>query len=165
MDELSMRFNKMMMQEMGIEEGAHHRLYDQDTGDLLKFEGKDLFAPGSVQVRDGCELDLFNNNRMMSQMFTYFTDKLASSGEIPEFDVIYAVGDNKIEMKNDSETLTSAGYKRDQVKYADLVLQINGEENPSDKLKEYNIPKVAPEVKKKKPVKASTKSTTIKKKG
>ncbi len=163
MDELSMKFNKMMMQEMGIEEGAHHRLYDQDTGDLLKFEGKDLFAPGSVQVRDGCELDLFNNNRMMSQMFTYFTDKLATAGEIPEYDVIYAVGDDKIEMKNDSETLTSAGYKRDQVKYADLVLQINGEDQPSELLKEYNIPKVAPEVKKKKVTKPANKPVTKKK--
>ena len=47
MDELSMRFNTMIMNEIGLEIGARQRLYDQDTGD------------------SSCELDLFGKDSGM----------------------------------------------------------------------------------------------------
>ena len=51
-------------------------------------------------------------------------------------------------MKNDEEVMISKDYKREQCKYADLILQINGDEDPN--LSEFDIPKVKESVKKKK---------------
>ena len=75
MDDLSIKFNRMIMEEIGIEVGARQRLYDQDTGALLQFEGKDLVAPGAVSGKEAQEFDPYNSNKLMNQMFTYFTGK------------------------------------------------------------------------------------------
>ena len=151
MDDLSYRFNRLMMQEMGIEIGARQRLYDQDTGLPLQFEGKDLVAPGASSGKGAQEFDPYNSTRMMAQMFTYYTDKLAQNGEAPEFNVIYNVdlgkGQGRVEMKNDEEQISSAVYQRDQCKYADLILRLNGDENPN--LTEFDVPKVKETIKKK----------------
>ena len=61
MDELSMKFNRMIMEEMGFEVGARQRLYDQDNGQLLQFEGKDLVAPGASPGREAVEFDPYNS--------------------------------------------------------------------------------------------------------
>lgn len=143
MDELSMKFNKLMMEEMGLEVGPRQRLYDQDTGMLVQFDGKDLVAPGSASGREAQEFDPYNSTRMMAQMFSYFTDKLVESGEADEYDVIYNVdngnGKGHIEMKNDNNILISKDYQRDQCKYADLVLRLNGDDDPD--LAEFDISK------------------------
>ena len=152
MDELSMKFNTMIMNEIGLEVGARQRLYDQDTGTLVQFEGKDLVAPGAASGREAQEFDPYNSAKMMSQMFSYYTDKLADAGEINPFDIIYSVdgqnGRGRVEMKNDEEFMKSKEYVRDQCKYADLILQINGDENPD--LKEFDIPKTKETIKRKK---------------
>lgn len=151
MDELSMKFNTMIMNEIGLEIGSRQRLYDQDTGVLVQFEGKDLVAPGAASGREAQEFDPYNSTKMMSQMFSYYTDKLAESGEINPFNIIYSVdgqnGRGRVEMKNDEEFMKSKEYVRDQCKYADLILQINGDENPD--LKEFDIPKVKETIKRK----------------
>ena len=148
MDELSMKFNKMIMEEIGLE-SRDGRLYDQDSGTLMQFEGKDLIAPGSNPIKGTQEFDPYNNTRMMAQIFTWFTDALAQSGEADEYDVIYNVdtgkGQGHIEMKNDTDKIVSGTYLRDQCKYADLILQLNGDDNPD--LKEFDIPKERPGVK------------------
>lgn len=162
MDELSMRFNQMLMQEMGIDVGAGNRLYDQDTGAKLQYEGKDLVAPGSEFTRNAQEFDPYNSTRMMAQMFTFFTDKLASIGEDTDFDVVYMVEDGDpgiahIEAKNDKTLIKSGSYLRDQCRYADLIMRINGDEDPN--LKDFDIPKAVQygNVKAKKGKKASKK--------
>lgn len=159
MDELSLKFNKMIMEEMGIEIGDGRRLYDQDTGIKLQFDGKDLVAPGSFIGRDVQEFDPYNSTRMMAQMFSYYTEKLVENGEADEYNVIYSVdtgnGKGHVEMKNDDDKLISKDYCRDQCKYADLILQLNGDTDPN--LKEFDIPKTKKTVKKKTTKKGGTK--------
>lgn len=143
MDPLSLKFNKMIMEEIGLEVGARQCLYDQDTGCLVQLEGKDLVAPGASSGKEAQEFDPYNSTRMMSQIFGYYTRKLAESGEAPEYGVVYNVdcgkGLSRVEIKNDEEKLSSKPYMRDQCKYADLILQINGDENPD--LKEFDVRK------------------------
>ena len=150
MDDLSMKFNRMIMEEMGLEVGDRQRIYDQDTGCKLQFDGKDLVAPGAASGREAFEFDPYNSNKLMAHMFGYYTEKLSETGEIDPFNVIYNVDTGKgighVEMKNDDEIMRSKDYKREQCKYADLILQINGDEDPD--LKEFDIPKVKETVKK-----------------
>ena len=159
MDELSMKFNRMIMEEMGFEVGARQRLYDQDNGQLLQFEGKDLVAPGASSGREAVEFDPYNSTKQMAQMFTYYTNKLVENGETDEYNVIYNVdlgkGKGRVEMKNDTDKLVSGVYQRDQCKYADLMLQLNGDDNPN--LKEFDIPKTKDTIKRKSPVKKKKK--------
>ena len=154
MDQLSLKFNKMIMEEVGLEIGERQRLYDQDTGCLVQLEGKDLVAPGAASGKEAQEFDPYNSTRMMSQIFGYYAKKLADSGEAPEYGVVYNVdcgkGMSRVEIKNDEEKLSSKAYQRDQCKYADLILQINGDENPD--LKEFDVRKELP----KKSVKGSS---------
>lgn len=149
MDELSMKFNRMIMSEMGFEVRDRQRLYDQDNGTLLQFDGKDIVAPGAASGREAIEFDPYNSTKMMAQLFSYYTDKLVENGEIDEYDVIYNVdlgnGKGKVTMKNDTDSFTSGVYQRDQCKYADLMLQLNGDDKPD--LKEFDIPKTKKEVK------------------
>lgn len=155
MDELSMKFNKMIMQEVGLEVGPRQRLYDQDTGCLVQIEGKDLVAPGAASGKEAQEFDPYNSTRMMSQIFGYFTSKLSENGEIPDYGVVYNVdcgkGSGRVEIKNDEEKLVSKAYVRDQCKYADLILQINGDEDPD--LKEFDV--------KKEPLNRAKKTTAV----
>lgn len=158
MDELSTKFNNLMLSEMGLEVGAQRRLYDQDTGDALQFEGKNLYAPGHTPPFPDCqEFDPYNSHKMMYQMFSYYTAKLAEAGEIPEFSVIYNTdapnGRGRVEIKNNSDKITSDAYQRDQCRYADLILRINGEEDPMSILKEFDIPKTKEPIKKAAPKK------------
>lgn len=153
MDELSTKFNNLMLSEMGLEVGAQRRLYDQDTGDALQFEGKNLYAPGHTPPHPDCqEFDPYNSYKMMYQMFSYYTAKLADAGEIPEYSVIYNTdasnGKGRVEIKNNTDKITSDAYQRDQCRYADLILRINGEEDPMSILKEFDIPKAKDSVKK-----------------
>lgn len=150
MDELSYRFNQMIMQEVGLEMGPKNRLYDQDTGDLVKIEGKDLLPPGVQPTKDAQEFDPYNSYRMMTQIFSYYTDKLASTGEAPDFSVFYTIdagkGKKKLEVRNDDEVITSTAYVRDTCAYADIIMRLNGDDNPD--LKEFDIPKAKPSVRK-----------------
>lgn len=143
MDHLSMKFNKMIMEEVGLEVGEGSRIYDQDTGDLVQIEGKDLVAPGAPSNRETQEFDPYNSTRMMSQIFGYYAKKVADSGEAPEYGVMYNVdcgnGKGYVTMMNDDEKLVSKPYSREQCKYADLILQINGDEDPD--LKEFDVKK------------------------
>ena len=151
MDDLSLKFNNLMIQEMGFEIGPNKRLYDQDTGMMLHLDGKQLVAPGCVSGKEVQEFDPYNSTKMMSQLFSYYTDKLVQNGESTEYNVIYNVdignGRGRIEMRNDEDIIKSALYTRDQCKYADLILRLNGDENPN--LKEFDIPKSKKTIKKK----------------
>ena len=161
MDELSLKFNKMIMSEIGLECRDDKILYDQDNGNYVTFGGKNLSMPGTGSTRQAQEFDPYNNIKMMDQMFSYFLDKAAECGEADEYDVFYNVdtgnGKGRIELKNDSDKLSSGEYQRDQCKYADLILQLNGDDAPD--LKEFDIPKEVKTVKKK----VSTKKTKKKK--
>ena len=74
MEQDSMEFNFLMMEEMGLEEGERRRVVDQDTGQQYAMRGKDIVCPGNQGGKSAIELDL-TNNRMMGYMFGRFIDK------------------------------------------------------------------------------------------
>ena len=141
---LSIDFNEMMMREIGLETN-NFNIVDQDTGCNINYEGKQLIAPKCTYSKNQQILDLYNDSKMMHQMFTYFTDKLYNQGEIPDYNSIYNIdnknGKGKIELKSDTEKIVSGEYLREECKYADLILRINGETNPENILKPFDIPK------------------------
>lgn len=164
MTDLDKAINLRLMEEMGLEEGDRRRIIDQDTGVLYQMKGKDIVSPGSQGGKMAIEFDPINNTRMMSFMFGNFIDKLVEDDTIPPVTGYYISNHDK-EKKvrasvtfEDNTSLSSNYYINETSAYADLVLRLNGEENPD--MSEYDIDRRKIPVS----VKAPTKKTSTKKK-
>ena len=145
MEQDSMEFNFLMMEEMGLEEGERRRVVDQDTGQQYAMRGKDIVCPGNQGGKSAIELDL-TNNRMMGYMFGRFIDKAVIEESIEPV-TGYAIktdpmsGLVKAELTFDNNSrMVSKEYIRESMAYAELVLRLNGEDNPD--LHKYDKPYV-----------------------
>ena len=153
MNELDKEVNTIIMQEIGLDIGNGGKLYDQDTSMEIKINGMNVMAPGLYGGRQSIEFDPHNNRKMMSQLFGYFVNKYSEETDI---DVLtYYNVDNrdklntgKVECKmSNDQTITSDSYQRDSLKYADIIIQLNGGD-PSC-LKKYDTPQEIKTIKKK----------------
>ena len=133
MNELDREINTLIMQEIGLEVGENQRIYDQDSGIAIRVNGMDVVAPGSFRGRQTIEFDPHNNRKLMGCLFDYFLEKRAE-----ETDVDVLTYYNKDQSNNagqiecrmsDNQTVTSKSYKRDSLKYTDIIMQLNGEES------------------------------------
>ena len=145
MTELDREINTIIMQEIGLEIGRNNKIYDQDTG----------VAPGFYGGRHAIEFDPHNNKKMRGQLFGYFLNKYAdeSGVEIPSYHNIDDKSKDSgfIECLIDEDgtlnPIRSKAYKRDSLKYTDIIMQLNGD-NSVD-LSKYDQDVVKPTVKKK----------------
>lgn len=122
--------NTLIMQEIGLEVGSRQRIYDQDTGAVIKINGMDVVAPGSYCGNKAMEFDPHNNRKMMSQLFGLFLEKYSEETDIDVL-IYYNVDDvdskSKIEcVLSNNEVITSKPYTRDSLKYTDIIMQLNG---------------------------------------
>lgn len=128
-----LEINNLIMQEMGLEIGPRQRIFDQDTGVEIRINGMDVVAPGYCGGRQSIEFDPHNNKKMMNQLFTYFLGKHADETDVDVM-TYYNIGDGangRIECKlSNNETITSAQYTRDSLKYTDIIIQLNGDTPP-----------------------------------
>lgn len=135
MNEKDLEINSLIMREMGLEIGPGNRIVDQDTQLALTLGAQGIVAPGAYCGRQNVEFDPYNNRKMMGNLFGMFLEKYSDESDI---DVLtyYNVNDNKkdqtgqIECRMSNNTvITSKPYIRDSLKYADIILQLNGETN------------------------------------
>lgn len=125
MDAKEMAINNIIMQEIGLEVGPRKRLFDQDTGAAIRINDMDVVAPGCYGGKRAIEFDPYNNRKMMNQLFAYFMEKQAEeTGN--ELVTYYNIGD-RIECRmRDNRLIRSRPYIRDSLKYADIIIQLNG---------------------------------------
>lgn len=149
MTEIEMRANNLIMQEIGLEVGQASKIYDQDTGLAIRINGSDVVAPGCFRGRQTVEFDPYNNRKMMSQLFGYFLEKHAeeTSQDVVTFYDMPTDGD-KGSIKcvlDDNSTIQSGKYIRDSLRYADIIVQLNG--GKINSLQEFDTPIKAESVK------------------
>lgn len=148
MNNLDKEINMLIMQEIGLEVGDRNRIFDQDTGLELKINGMDVTAPG-YQERQAMEFDPYNNRKMMNQLFGYFLDKHSDETDIDVisyFDVPHDKDTSCVTCRmSDNSTITSNPYKRDSLKYTDLIIQLNGGE--VEGLDKFDIMAINPSIK------------------
>jgi len=142
MTEMDLKLNIRLMEEMGYEEGDRKRIYDQDSGCMCAFKGKDIVSPGTAPGKQTVEFDPVNNPRMMNLLFGGFINKLQEEESIPPVSSYFmkqdANGKNiATVVMEDSSQITSAPYLNETLAYTDLVLRLNGEEEVD--LQEYDI--------------------------
>jgi len=130
-----MKLNIQLMQEMGLEEGERRRVIDQDTGKICSMGSREIVTPGSQSGKNSIEFDVINNPRMMSSLFSEFVDKLSEEGDIEgcmNFGSYLNKQDGTMTAKLmfvNGETIQSKAYNNEALCYADLVFQLNGEED------------------------------------
>ena len=152
MTDFDKKINSIIMQELGLEVGPSQRIYDQDTGDILQINGTEIVAPGTPinnSIKCGqpmmTEFDPYNNRKMMNQLFAYFLDKI--SDETDQDVVTYynidgsSPNTGRVQCKmSDNSTITSGEYKRDSLKYTDIIIQLNGGNADDLDLKDFDTP-------------------------
>lgn len=151
MNEKDLKVNEMIMREIGLEVGHGNKIVDQDTGVPLTVGTSYIMAPGAYCGRQNIEFDPYNNRKLMGNLFGMYLEKYADESGI-DCSTYYDVNHDKktqasaIECRmSDNSLITSRPYIRDSLKYADIILQLNGEENVD--LSEYDGLPDAPTVK------------------
>lgn len=126
MNQLDTEINNIIMQELGLEVGIGNRIVDQDTGDAIRFRGKDVVAPGFFNGRS-IEFDPVNNGRMMNSLFGKFLENHSEESDV-YVSTFYSIEEsNCVECRmSDQSSIRSRSYDRDSLKYADIMIQLNG---------------------------------------
>lgn len=151
MNDKEKKINNIIMQEIGLEVGQASRIIDQDTGMALKINGHDVVAPGYFRGRQSAEFDPYNNRKMMGHLFGYFLEKHADETGVSVVTFYDVPSDepDKGSIKcvlNDNTTIQSGNYMRDGLKYADIIVQLNGGEINS--FQDYDAPIEKPAINK-----------------
>lgn len=141
MNSLDAEINGIIMQEIGLEIGVGNRVIDQDTGVAIQFKGRNVVAPGFTNGRNTIEFDPVNNSKMMDKFFGYFLDRQAEEGNVA-VSTFYNIDDTKdkgaIECRmTDESTIKSGSYSRESLKYADIIIKLNG--GRSSDLSKYDV--------------------------
>ena len=160
MNKKDLEINNLIMQEIGLEIGIGNKIVDQDTGAALAFKGMSVIAPGTYS-HNAIEFDPHNNKKMMSNLFGYFLDKHSEESDVDVLAYYNVDAENNkssIECKlSDQTKITSKAYTRDSLKYADIIIQLNGGTAPD--FDQYDIEKPTT-VRKKRSTNAKNKSNT-----
>lgn len=161
MTQKDLEINNLIMQEIGLEVGIGNKIVDQDTGAALAFKGMTVIAPGT-HSHNAIEFDPYNNKKMMSNLFGYFLDKHSEESDVDVLTYYNVDHDSKrssIECKlSDQTCIKSKPYTRDSLKYADIIIQLNGGDAPD--FDQYDIEKPHTTVRKKRSTNAKNKSNT-----
>lgn len=120
--------NKMVMEEIGLTINRDKVVIDQDTRQpliikdkMMKYSSKNI-----VPVRkDEQVFDPATNKGQMAFAFDYFMNKLEAEGE--PIDMYYDIHDGSaMEVKKDGRILQTSDYNKEQLRYIDMMRQLNG---------------------------------------
>ena len=149
MNDFDKEINLKIMQELGLEPNRHRQVIDQDSGMAIVINGMPVMAPGYYGGRNSIEFDPYNNKKMMSQLFGHFLEKYADENGVSVsafYNIDSKDNSGKVECKfSDNQVVTSRPYCRDTLKYVDIVMQLNGDQERN--LEKYDIVEKKPTVK------------------
>lgn len=132
------QFGELFMEEMGLYIDPYGRVVDQQTDSLLQVKGKSLRFPldGSVRLSKGeMEFDPLNNQTLANNLFGfYIQNRLSDNGNVyvSNYCTVASPDDKDkgiLEVKTETGTIKSGEYYRDSLKYADMMMRMNGTPN------------------------------------
>lgn len=127
-----------IMQEIGLDIDDNNHIIDQDTGVALQFKGKQLKYINNKKCRlerNEIPFDPVCDAKLMNNLFAYYINKInAEDGRY--VNIYYSVQDKNskkgsiiLKEERDNITMQSNSYYNDSLKYMDLILQLNGNDN------------------------------------
>lgn len=134
-NENSIKFGELVMDEIGLYVDPYGNVLDQQTDTALQIKGKNLkfVTDNAVSVaKDEIVFDPLNNQTLANNLFGYYiNNRYNENGNkyVSNYSTVPA-GDGKgtVEVKVDGSTLASGKYYADSVKYADMMMRMNGAE-------------------------------------
>lgn len=131
--ENELELTKLILMEIGLELDQNENIIDQDTGEILYYDGK----PMKFSFRPFCEVNenysvYFNpmsNYKLMSMMFSYFLEKITMVQGL-YFPVFYPTKDEEtlktsLSVKNDNLLISTRFYSNILLAYLELICKIN----------------------------------------
>lgn len=121
-------FNNKVMQEIGLEVDSNGNVIDQDSRNLIQFKSKNIKCTNIG--RDDIPFNPLENASLMSKLFSYYVDKLDKE-DGRYVSVYYPNARDKgekgyIELKEGNNVIKSGTYYNDSIKYAELMMTLNG---------------------------------------
>lgn len=124
--------NALVMQEVGLTT-KNNVVIDEETRAPIIIKDKQLKYSSQHCVpvkRQECIFDPADNKVQMSQIFDYFILKLRSEGH--DTDMYYDIHNGSaLEVRIDGERLQTSDYNNEQLKFVDMMMQLNGS-SPND---------------------------------
>ena len=142
-NEVKNSVNQILFDEMGLEIGPRYRVFDQDTGQQLKFIGMDIVAPRCLGGKTSVAFDPYGNRKLMTQLFGYFLNKYESEEDVDVLSYYTVDGTTPdkscIACKMSDNTVVKSGeYRREVVRITDLIMRLNGATDVD--LSQYDLP-------------------------
>lgn len=144
-DDRMLRFGELMLDELGLYADADGVVCDQDNDNPICVNGRTLkyIANEEVSINRNNEMlfDPLNNPTLGKYLFGFYTEHRMDS-PVDGFHTMPDL-DNKekgiIRVESDGNIIAeSKPYYSDSVKYADVIMRINGDSNPD--LSDYDNP-------------------------
>ena len=125
--------NKMVMEEIGLTIDNNKVVIDQDTRQPIMIKEKLMKYSSKVAVPVRKEEQIFDpasNKGQMAMLFDYFINKLEAEGE--STDMYYDIHNGSaMEVRKDGGVLQTEDYNNEQLRYIDMMRQLNGS-SPED---------------------------------
>lgn len=129
-EELVKEFTRKVMQLAGLSESPTGYLMDDDTGNVIQFNGKQLKTFNKFDIIGYNEMmfvPLFNKTQM-NCIFSYFLERIANDEGI-YFPISYITHSNKpgqaVVKDEHNNKIVSRTYTNDSVKLLDLMYKIS----------------------------------------
>ena len=144
MEKKDIELNKKIMFEVGLDQGNHRRLIDQDYGTEYKAQdGRYFVGPNSQSGVHSVEFNPALNSRQAENVFQYFGQKMSDLEEYPAIATYFnqevdpKTGSGYVEIvTEDNQRLRSGNYVNESLRYADIMMKMNG--SNSVDLSEYD---------------------------
>ena len=136
-DEKMLKFGELMMDELGLYADPSGLVCDQETDAPVSINGKQLVYPANPEVtinkRSDMLFDPLSNPSLSKHLFGFYAEH-RSDEDIESF---YGMPGVDIKDKgiirvqsNDKVIAESGNYYNDSVRYCDLIMRMNGDDNP-----------------------------------
>lgn len=136
--------NKKIMEEMGLDV-VDKKVIDQDFGTFVQFKGKFLSAPQFNHMRGCINFDPYNSTILMNHLFGLFAKKYEyDTGNSIQFTYQKEYGNegsSLVVILSNQIQIESFVYKRNTLRYIDIIMKLNGDEHPEVFLKQFDIPR------------------------
>ena len=134
MEKKEFDLNRIVMFEVGLDQGEHRRLIDQDYGTEYKSQdGRFYVGPNSQSGVHSIEFNPALNVKQAESLFQYFGGKMADMGDFPAISTYYNqevdkdTGSGYVEaVTEDNQRIRSSNYVNESLRYIDVIMKING---------------------------------------
>lgn len=128
-------FGALMLDELGFYTDMDGRVIDQETDSVVGIKGKTLrYVPEDQYIsRNEMLFDPLNNQMLANNLFSYYINN-RYDGYVSIYNTAQSPSNNgkgTVNVHTEGDTILQSGeYYMDSLKYADMIMRMNGNTSP-----------------------------------